>query len=320
MSSYKHFTGEERQKIQENLNKGKSFSETAREIGRNRSSVTREYQRNKNKDGSYNWWRATGLYIARRRKCKRKLRLKSVKLRAYVIDGFGKRWSPEIITARYKRENPGEKLSHSTIYRAVKSKELPNITPKTDLRRHGKRKNAHNSQTIKPTHTIHDRPSEVETRERIGDLEGDTVYGGIGKGCLVTLVDRRSRMLYATKSHSRDSQLIEDAFKTSLDGVDVKSITLDNGSEFSKFADIEKNHDTTIYFADPHSPWQRGSNENINGLLRFFFPKGTNFHDLSDDDVDSVVSLINNRPRKCLDWLSPFEFVRLLNNCESCCT
>jgi IS30 family transposase len=202
----------------------------------------------------------------------------------------------------------------------VKNKELPDITPKTHLRRRGKRKNAHTSTAIKPTHTIHDRPPEIETRERIGDLEGDTIAGAIGKGCLVTLVDRRSRMLYAAKSHSRDSKLIEEAFKASLDSVNVESITLDNGTEFARFAHIGKNHECTVYFADPHSPWQRGSNENINGLLRFFFPKGTNFHHVSDDDVISVVSLINNRPRKCLDWLSPVEFVRLLIHCESCCT
>jgi IS30 family transposase len=236
-------------------------------------------------------------------------------VRKFVIDGLNQYWSPEIIVQRYKRENPNEPLSHSTIYRAVRNKELPDITPKTHLRRRGKRKNARNTQTIKPEHTIHDRPPEVETRERTGDLEGDTVYGAVGKGCLTTLVDRRSRMLYAARASSRDSNVIVDSFKRALGDTPVKSITLDNGSEFSRFADIEKNHDTTVYFADPHSPWQRGSNENINGLLRFFFPKGTNFHNISDNDVNEVISLINNRPRKCLDWLSPIEFLRLLNNC-----
>ena len=315
MLPYKHFTAEERQYIQESLNKGKTKSEIARKLGRNRSSVGREIMRNSNKDGSYNWWRATVNYICRRKRCVRKIRLKCVKLRKFVVDGFKKRWSPEIITQRYKKENPSEKLSHNTIYRAVKNRELPDITPKTHLRRRGKRKNVHNSRTIKPIHTIHDRPPEVETRERIGDLEGDTVYGAIGKGCLVTLVDRCSRMLYAAKSHSRDSHLIENAFKVSLEGVDVKTITLDNGSEFSRFTEIEKNHDTTVFFADPHSPWQRGSNENTNGLLRFFFPKGTNFLEVSDNEVSEVVSLINNRPRKCLDWLSPVEFLKVLNFC-----
>jgi IS30 family transposase len=312
MSSYKHFTIEERTKIQESLNKGKKQIEIAKELGRNRSSVSREIKRNSNKDGSYNYWRATVLYICRRKLCVRKLRLKCVKVRTFVSEGLSKYWSPEIITARYKKENPGEKLSHSTLYRAIKNKELPEVTPKTHLRRRGKRKNAHNSQTIKPLHTIHDRPSVVEIRERTGDLEGDTVYGGIAKGCLVTLVDRCSRMLYASRSASRDSNLIVEAFGKALGETKVESITLDNGSEFAKFAEIQKNHHTTVYFADPHSPWQRGSNENINGLIRFFFPKGTNFLDVSHDELDIIVSLINNRPRKCLDWLSPLEFLNVV--------
>jgi len=321
MSSYKHFTAKERESLQEKLKKGKSPSAIARELGKNRSSVSREINRNKNKDGSYNWWRATTLYIIRRRKSVRKPRLVNEKIKRYVVNGLKKFWSPEIITQRYKKENPEEKLSHNTIYRAIKNKDFPDITSKTHLRRRGKRKNARNTQSIKPVHTIHDRPSEVEKRENIGDLEGDTVYGAIGKGCLTTLVDRCSRMLYAARADSRDSSLIEEAFKKSLDGVVVNSITLDNGSEFSRFANIEKNHDCTVYFADPHSPWQRGSNENINGLLRFFFPKGTNFLSVSDDELNDVISLINNRPRKCLDWLSPIEFLRVLKNFENfCCT
>jgi IS30 family transposase len=319
MSSYKHFTVEERQYIQESLNKGKRKSEIAKGLSRDRSSVGREIRRNSSKNGKYHWWRATIQYICRRKLSVRKLRLRCENLRGFVEEGFAKRWSPEIIVARYKKENPGEKLSHSTIYRAVKNKGIPDVTPKTHLKRHGKRKNAHNTQ-IKPIHTIHDRPQEIENRDRIGDLEGDTMYGAIGKGCLVTFVDRCSRMLYAAKSNSRDSRLIEEAFKASLHGVDVKSITLDNGTEFSRFAEIEKNHHTTVYFADPHSPWQRGSNENINGLLRFFFPKGTNFLKVSDDDLLNVISLINNRPRKCLDWLSPVEFLNLLNFSELCCS
>jgi len=96
----------------------------------------------------------------------------------------------------------------------------------------------------------------------------------------------------------------------------VNSITLDNGSEFSRFANIETSHACTVYFADPHSLWQRGSNENINGLLRFFFPKGTDFHSVSDDELFVVISLINNRPRKCLDWLSPIEFLNLFINSD----
>jgi IS30 family transposase len=155
----------------------------------------------------------------------------------------------------------------------------------------------------------------VETRSRFGDLEGDTVSGAIGKGCVVTLVDRKSRMLYAAISPSRDSGLIADTFYRALHGTKVNSITLDRGSEFAKFPEIEKNLDTIVYFADPHSPWQRPSNENINGLLRFFYPKGTDFTSVSEDDFQNVLSLINNRPRKCLGWLSPIEFFS-----SKCCT
>lgn len=100
-------------------------------------------------------------------------------------------------------------------------------------------------------------------------------------------------------------------------GIDVpiETITLDNGSEFADFKGIEDDLHTTVYFADPHSPWQRGLNENTNDMLRFFFPKGTNFLEVDDEDLQSVVSLINNRPRKCLDYLSPLEFIS-----SKCCS
>jgi IS30 family transposase len=127
MSSYKHFTIEERTKIQESLNKGKKQIEIARELGRNRSSVSREIKRNGSQKG-YNWWYATCQYMGRRRKSVRKLRIKCVKVRTFVIEGLKQYWSPEIITQRYKRENPGEKLSHSTLYRAIRNKEFPEVS------------------------------------------------------------------------------------------------------------------------------------------------------------------------------------------------
>jgi IS30 family transposase len=131
----------------------------------------------------------------------------------------------------------------------------------------------------------------------------------------LTNVDRTSRFLYAALSKTRKKEDILNAFDKSLADVTVESITLDNGSEFADFLQIEKNLNTTVYFCDPHSPWQRGSNENINDLLRFFFPKSTDFLTVSDDELNWAVSLINNRPRKCLGWLSPIEFIS-----ARCCT
>ena len=173
------------------------MSKIAKEQGKSKSSISREIARNKNKDGTYNSWRATVLYICRRKECVRHNRLESGEIRAFVEESLDKLWPPEVIAARWNREHEEDTLSN-TIYRAIRKQRLSaRFSAKTHLRRRGKRKNKHkyNSRTIHPEHTIHDRPDIIEERLRFGDLEGDTIYGGIGKGCAVTLVDRVSRFL-----------------------------------------------------------------------------------------------------------------------------
>ena len=315
MKSYHHFTLVERESLSQMLREGISQRKIAAALGRNVSSVNREIKRNQNKDKSYNAWRATVCYIVRRKRCVRKYRLADETISAFVKRGLDQYWSPEIIRERWVMEHPGNPIGHTTIYRALKNKRIDGYSPKIHLRRRGKRKSKGNSQTIHPTHTIHDRPEIAALRDRMGDMEGDTVYGAIGKGCLLTAVDRQSRMLYAALCASRDSSLIAKAFNKAFDGVKVESLTLDNGSEFARFTEIEKSLSTTVYFADPHSPWQRGSNENINGLIRFFYPKGSDFFVAQEEELQRVLALINNRPRKCLGWLSPIEFIS-----ASCCT
>lgn len=321
MKPYTHFTLKEREILAEGLNEGKSYREIARELGRNVSSISREVKRNYSKSTKrYHPWRATALYICRRKKCVRKNAIqKDSEIYKWIVSCLEQYWSPEIIAAKAK-EN-GFCISAATIYRAVKSGIFNGISPKTHLRRRGKKRRGDLSkyQTIHPEHTIHDRPQIVESRVRLGDWEGDTVLGGVGKGCLVTAVDRTSRLLVAAiskdKSSSAVRKALRKAFKMIKGSVPVETLTLDNGSEFAAFKEIEKDLHTTIYFADPHSPWQRGANENINDILRFFFPKGFDFRKLSDDELLYVVSLINNRPRKCLDFLSPLEFIS-----SKCCT
>jgi IS30 family transposase len=320
MQPYHHFTLIERDRLRGLLEQDDmSLREIARKLGYNVSSISRELKRNRNKDGTYTPWRGATLYIIRRKHCVRAVRVSDEEVRAFVVDKLKNAcWSPEIIAEQWKQEHPvGPTLSAGAIYRAIRQKWLTKeeISAKTHLRRHGKHQNKHNSCTIKPEHTIHDRPEIIERRARIGDLEGDTVLGGVGKGCVATLVDRKSRMLYAAGSPTKGSAEVTAAFKVALAGVPVESITLDNGSEFALFRDIERNHQTTVYFADTHSPWQRGSNENVNGLLRFFFPKGTDFRHVTPERLRDVVGLINDRPRKCLGWLSPREFLS-----AKCCT
>ena len=315
MQSYQHFTISERESLWEMQRTGKSNVEIAKKLGKHRSSVWREIKRNQNKDKSYHPWRATVLYIHRRKRCKRKSRLSNETILAFVTSALEQYWSPQIISQRWRMEHPNEPLGHTTIYRALKRGQIKGYSRKTHLRRRGKQKHNHNTQAIYPVHTIHDRPLEAQARERLGDMEADTVHGAIGKGCVVTAVDRKSRMLYASLCKSRDSSLIANAFTKAFIGVNVETLTLDRGSEFARFAEIENNLNTTVYFADPHSPWQRGSNENINDLLRFFYPKGTDFTNIHEEDFQHVISLINNRPRKCLGWLSPVEFFS-----TKCCT
>ena len=161
--------------------------------------------------------------------------------------------------------------------------------------------------SIQPERIIPQWPDEIRNRTRIGDWEGDTVYGGIGKGLLVSLVDRKSRYLrigFLPKRSATGTRLVIEKL---LYGLPVKSISLDNGSEFSEFRKLEEHLHTLVYFAEPHKPWQRGTNENTNDIIRFFFPKGFDFRSISDEDILFVEYLINNRPRKCLGWNSPAE-------------
>ena len=316
MKAYSHFTLKERESLQKYLNEGKSKAEIARKLGRHRSNIGREIKRNSNSKNEYMPLTATTKYIRRRKACRRKLRYKSDKLLIrYTQLCLKKYWSPEIIVAKWKIHFPNAKLSPSTIYRALENKLLPNFSGFTHLRRRCKQKYVRkNSATIKPDFTIHERPEVANKRERIGDWEGDTVLGARGKGSVVTMADRKSRYYMAKIIPNHMSKTVQNAVTEMLSKVPVETITLDNGSEFAKHREISESLATKIYFADPKSPWQRGTNENLNDVFRFFYKKGFDFSSLSQEDLDATLELINTRPRKCLNWLSPKELF------FSCCT
>jgi IS30 family transposase len=238
----------------------------------------------------------------------RKPRLRSgSELFGFICEKLEATWSPEEIALKWKRLHPEEKLSPCTIYRAVRKDLLPGIAARTHLRRRGKQKYAHRSKfnTIQPERTIHDRPEVVERRERIGDWEGDTLCGGKGKGSLITCVDRKSRYLAVALLSNNRAKQVTQAMCSALKDLPVHSLTLDNGAEFADFHNIEAQLNAPVYFADPRSPWQRGTNENTNGRLRFFFPRGSDFRSITQERLNQVVDRINSRPRKCLGGLSP---------------
>lgn len=317
--SYTHFTLEERKSLQKLLSEGQSLRKIAEILGRSPSSVSREIARNKAKymphtkpDNPqwYNSWHAQNLYICRRREHGRQALKPDTPEWDYIIAGLQQYWSPEAICGRWHKEFPEKKrLCVSTIYRYIKLGKFQKITAKQHLRRRGKRVQTRNANynTIQPDRRIPDWPDEIRTRARSGDWEGDTVYGGVGKGLLATLVDRKSRYLKLGKLDSRSAKGTREVIEKLLHGLTVKSISLDNGSEFSEFRKLEEHLHTLVYFAEPHKPWQRGTNENTNDIVRFFFPKGFDFTTVTDEDIQFVEDLINNRPRKCLGWKSPAE-------------
>ena len=317
MQSYNHFTLVEREYLYENYKSGKSLRDMAKQMQRSPSSICRELNRNQNKDGSYHPWRATILYLCRRKAVKKPFRLeKDRDLAAWVTERLLRYWSPEVISARWRMEHPGVKLSASTIYSALKAGKLEGCSAVKHLRRHNRRKytKGPKSNAVHPDRMIREWPDEIRERLELGHLEGDTVYGGIGKGYLITLVDRKSRMLHMSIVRTRNSKETNEGMLRALKGVKVRSISLDNGSEFADYREVEHALNIPIYFADPHSPWQRGTNENMNGIVRFYYPKGTDFRQVSEEVVAAVTENINNRPRKCLGWLSPVEFL------ARCCT
>ena len=317
--SYIPFTLEERKYLQQLLSEGYSFRRIAAILERSPSSISREVRRNKAKykphrkpDNQYwyNHWRAQNLYIRRRREHVRAGLQPGSEQWDYIVKNLQVFWTPEEIANRWNRDYPERKpLCVSTIYRYIKLGKFKGITVKQHLRRRGKlmlpRNSCYNS--IQPDRIIPQWPQEIRNRIRIGDWEGDTVYGGVGKGLLVSLVDRKSRYLRMGLLMKRSAEDTKKVIEKLLCGLPVKSVSLDNGSEFSEFRKLEESLSTLVYFAEPHKPWQRGTNENTNDIIRFFFPKGFDFRTVTDDYIQLVENLINNRPRKCLGWKSPAE-------------
>lgn len=318
MRSYTHFTLSEREKLLEYLEKGKSLRQIAKLLGRAPSSISREIKRNGNKTtkNKYTPWRANSLAVGRSRRKRGFKRLsEETPVGKFVRFGLSCYWSPETIVNRWREMHPEDNTCFSTIYRWLRRNLLKGFSRKEHLRRRGKRILSRNFffNSIQPDRLITDWPDIIKNRLRIGDWEGDTVCGSHGKGAVLTFVDRKTRYLRAKIIRSKRADETCDAIIELMSDVPVYSISLDNGAEFAEFHRMEEALNAPVYFAHPYSPWERGTNENTNGLLRFFFPKGCNFLEVTDGELQRVVDLINNRPRKCLNWRTPAEVF-----CENC--
>ena len=237
---------------------------------------------------------------------------------------LGYQWSPEQISNRLKHENSADRVSYNTIYRAIYSGmfNTAELRRKYDfnkasrkLRHRGKRRKKANVEETRGKivilRTIRERPEEANNRSEIGNWELDTLLGKQGSSCLITSVDRKSRYIVAGKIAGRKADSFKDKMIEMYSSVPLEhlgSFTPDNGKEMAKHLEIsEALNGVQFYFADAGCPWQRGTNEHFNGLLREYFPKGCDFDKISDEEIKAAVDNINKRPLKCLDGLTPYE-------------
>ena len=312
MCHYTHFSTEERELSRVLKAQGLSIRAIARMLNRSPSSVSREFRRNSYSDGTYAAHHADKLYQKRRRNCGRKPKLKAGAARDYVLEKMALRWSPEQIAGRARRDKKSFSISFPTIYRAIDTGILPPQL-KIIMRfkwKHKKCKGQDKRGKIPDTTPISERPAGAENRSRYGHWESDTVLGMRKTGCFGTHVERKSGYLIAFRIDDRQDNAFNTATIKAFSSVPdklKKSFTVDNGKEFAAHKELTDATGMKVYFCDPYSPWQRGTNENTNGLLRQFFPKGTSFANISDDDLQHIVDLINNRPRKRLGFRTPLE-------------
>ena len=321
MSHYKHLTPIEREKIFLLHSQNKTLTYIAETIHRDKSTVSREIARNCC-NGTYSPSAAHPKYVERRSNCRPKLKLSNPERFEYVKEKFLKlKWSLEQICGRLKLEKSELYVSYTTIYRAIYSGIFDTDNERASngnrgairkLRHRGKSRHTRTyierRGKIPISNNISDRPQEANNRTRIGDWEADTVIGKRGGACLVTLVDRKSRFLLSAKAKKKDSLSVKDTMIFCLKGQPCHSITPDRGMEFAKHVEIsialEK---VKFYFPLPHHPWQRGTNENTNGLLREYFPKSFNLDDVAEEYIQNKVDEMNKRPRKCLGFRTPYE-------------
>jgi IS30 family transposase len=314
---FKHFSIEEREKLQLMRWEGRSIRQMARELGRSPSSVSREFQRSFPPERKMYTPRMAHERALGKRRCRgRKDRLKNVEIRAYVISHLKQRWSPEQISGRMKKEGVGA-ISHEAIYQFVYAN-IAHGNPRRGfedlrvyLRRKRKLRQPHGMRKcrwLKPQGvSIELRPRIVNERKRVGDWESDTVVSSNHRPGINTLVERKTGLLCMTKLKSGVAKVTAEVVRDRLKTLPRYTITFDNGKENFEWKKIEKELAVKTFFAHPYCSGERGTNENTNGLIRQYFPKKTDFTKVPDDLIKQVEYDLNTRPRKRLNWLTPLE-------------
>ena len=313
MKRYQHLTKEERFYIHQAVREGKNQREIAQALNRSPSTISRELKRNKWPSAylyTYDW----ALQFVRWRKrfaATKKYRKLTPALQQSIIHLLQQYLSPEQISA-YLKKHHRIRISHETIYRFIYADPSRKAALKRYLRQGNKRRRKRygsgaRASLIPNRRCITERPRSVENKRRIGHWECDTVIGKDRQSALVTLVERKSLFTLCARVAIKTARSVRQAIIRMLRPYQdqVKTLTFDNGTEFIQHEKIAKALKARTYFAHPYASWERGINENTNGLLRQFFPKGTNFNQVKRKEINWAVKLLNNRPRKTRQYKTP---------------
>lgn len=325
---YERLNDFEREEISRGLEAGRTITALAESLGRHPSTISREISRNSGTVGyrAFSAKRRSIVSSSGRRKGKSILK-KNRKLREYVTEGILKRWSPREIVIRMEKEYPMDmemRMSHEAIYRYIYV--LPRGTLKRTLikglrqeRAYRRKQKMCGSQEkrgkIQDMVSIEERPKEVEDRSVPGHWEGDLIVGKYKRSALGTLVERTTRYTILAPIKGKDAESVRKAYAQEFKKLPreiVKTLTYDQGKEMSEHRQFTIDTGIQVYFAHPGSPWERGTNENTNGLIRQYFPKGTEFDKVSVREIKRVQRQLNDRPRAALDYLKPDEVINSL--------
>lgn len=308
---YTQLTEAERYHIYTMKKQGYTNTAIAKGMGRDRTTIWRELQRNTGQRG-YRYQQAQQRAQARHRTKPKRVKL-TVEVQALIRAGLALRWSPEQIAGRWRMET-GQRLSAETIYQYIAKDKRGGGTLYQQLRYQGTPYRKKYGRTdyrgrIPGRVDIDQRPAIVEARTRLGDWEADLVLGTAHRGAIVTLAERCCRLYLAMPIARKTATLTSQAITDLLSDFKavVHTITYDNGREFNAHQAVNDALACDSYFAKPYHSWERGLNENFNGLLRQYFPKGMAFDQLDKEEVCAAVNQMNHRPRKCLGFKTPWE-------------
>lgn len=318
MRNYKQLNQKEREIIDVLKRKGESCAAIGKKLNRNKSTIARELKRNSSSEyHCYLTHQANQRANKRKHKAVCRQRLKNPRLRAYVLAKLKEDWSPEQIAGRIRIDHSDLKVSHEAIYQYIYAKETSNreqliasLKRAHRMRRHKGLYRKQKKTKIPNRISIDQRPLHVQTRKQFGHWETDSLISRKSKAALNSLIERKSRLLCLTKLNQKTANNTAMAIIRHLKDLPTKArrtLTLDNGTENAAHEFITHKTDIQCYFAHPYHSWERGTNENTNGLIRYYLPKGTDFSTISKQSLQFIETRLNNRPRKCLKFKTPNE-------------